>query len=210
VRGTQLAAALAAAGLIVVLWGGYGRGWRWTGFEHNATLWDWLHLLALPIALAAAPVWLRHRKAFGRRRTIVLGVALSAFAVLVVVGYAFDLRWTGFPGNELWDWLELLVLPLAIVLVPVWLELSRGVRPHHVAAAACLIAALAVAVVGGYAYSWHWTGFKGNTLFDWLNLFIAPLLLPLVVIPLVNAWMAAPEPDEPTVRPQSSGSKPSG
>jgi hypothetical protein len=191
VRGTQLAAALAAVALVVVLWGGYARDWRWTGFEHNATLWDWLHLLALPIALAVAPLWLRHRTELGRRRTALLGVAGAAFVVLVVVGYALDLGWTGFPGNELWDWLELLVLPLAIALAPVWLEISRGIRPHHLLAAACLLAALVVAIVGGYAYGWHWTGFKGNTLFDWLQLFIAPLLLPLALVPLASEWMVA-------------------
>ena len=108
----------------------------------------------------------------------------------MVAGYALDLEWTGFPGNELWDWLELLALPLAIALLPVWSDLAIEIRPHHAAAAACLIAGLAVAAVGGYVYHWHWTGFEGNTLFDWLKLLIVPLLLPVVLAPAVARWLA--------------------
>lgn len=194
---------LAAVALAVVLWGGYDRGWRWTGFAHNATLWDWLHLLALPLAFTVAPLWLRHRARLDRARTALLGLTALGFCVLVVVGYAFDLGWTGFPGNRLWDWLELLVLPLAIALVPVWAEISKGFRRRHAAALGCVFAALLVTVVGGYSWGWGWTGFQGNTLFDWLQLFVAPLLLPLVVIPLVHAWMEvepedAPEPGDVT------------
>lgn len=36
----------------VVLWGGYSREWPWTGINgHTATLWDWLHLLLVPLLL---------------------------------------------------------------------------------------------------------------------------------------------------------------
>jgi hypothetical protein len=192
-RGAQLGGAVALAALGLVLWGGYGRDWRWTGFAHNATLWDWLHLIALPVALAAAPIWLKHRTRVGFGARLLLTLFALGFGVLVVLGYALDLTWTGFPDNLLWDWLELLVLPLAIVLIPVWLELSAGLRPHHWIVACCTAAALVVAIVGGYGYGWRWTGFKGNTLFDWLQLFVAPLLLPLVIVPLVPSWLAVEE-----------------
>lgn len=205
----------AGAGLAVaalVLWGGYARGWHWTGFARHATLWDWLHLLLLPLAVTAAPLWVRHRTRLGRRRVAVVVGVLVAFAVLVVAGYALDLRWTGFPGNRLWDWLELLVLPLAVATLPVLREVYEGLRPRHVAGLSVAAAALAVAVVGGYAYDWRWTGFQGNTLFDWLQLLLVPLLLPLVLVPLTAAWMTAgvtagpdtkpaPEPAAPRVSP---------
>jgi hypothetical protein len=188
-------AVLAAAALAVVLWGGYGRGWRWTGFEHRAMLWDWLHVLVLPLAVTVTPLWLRHRDRLGRKRHLLLGTFVAAFGIVVVLGYALDLHWTGFPGNTLWDWLELLVLPLAVGLLPVWLEVSNSVRTVHVVAGAVALALVAVAVVGGYGYSWKWTGFAGNTLFDWLQLFVAPLVLPIVLIPAVGAWMAVAESD---------------
>lgn len=185
-----LAAALALTGFAVVLWGGYGGGWRWTGFAHRAALWDWLHVFMLPLALAVAPLWLRHRRRLGRLRHLLLGLGVAGFAVLVVLGYVLDLSWTGFPGNTLWDWLELLVLPLAVALIPVWTELADGVRPGHLLLAAAGLAFLTVALVGGYAESWRWTGFRGNTLFDWLQLFFAPLLLPIVIVPFLVAWMS--------------------
>jgi hypothetical protein len=191
----RLAALLAAAAFCVVLWGGYDRGWGWTGFAHRAELWDWLHVLLLPLAVVVAPLWVRHRGRLGRVRHVVLGLACAAFAVLVVLGYALDLSWTGFPGNTLWDWLELLVLPLAVGLLPVWLQLSVGVRRRHVAAAACSAAFLGVCMVGGYFYAWGWTGFRGNTLFDWLQLFVAPILLPLVLVPLAATWMTPEQAD---------------
>jgi hypothetical protein len=198
--GIQLAAALAVAALAVVLWGGYGRHWRWTGFEHNATLWDWLELLALPLALAVAPLWLRHRARLRGAHKVAFGGAIVAFAVLVVLGYTLDLSWTGFGDNKLWDWLELLALPLAVALLPVWLEASSGFRRRHGVGATIALLALAVTVVGGYWGGWSWTGFEGNTLFDWLHLFVAPLLLPLVLVPLASAWVAATLTDDRAAR----------
>lgn len=189
---SRLARTIAAAMLVafgVVLWGGYARDWTWTGFPGRADLWDWLHVLALPLALALVPLWLRHRGRPARRGWLVLAVVAAAFVVLVVLGYVYDLAWTGFPGNTLWDWLELLVLPLTIALVPVWLELAEGVRLRHAVVLACIVLALAVAVVGGYVGRWDWTGFRGNTLYDWIDLFVAPLLLPLVLVPLAAALM---------------------
>ena len=180
---------LAATAFVVVLWGGYDRDWRWTGFAHRAMLWDWLHVLLLPLAITVAPLWVRHRSRLGPLRHVAVGLTSAAFVALVVLGYSLDLSWTGFPGNTLWDWLELLVLPIAVGLLPVWFELARGLQPRHLVAVAGAAAFLGVCAVGGYEYGWRWTGFRGNTLFDWLQLFLAPILLPLVLVPLATAWM---------------------
>jgi hypothetical protein len=191
---TRLAVVGLACAFVVVLWGGYDRDWRWTGFQPDARLWDWLHVFALPLALVAGPLWLRHRDRLDRRHRLALSVPVACFALLVAAGYVFDLGWTGFPGNELWDWLELLLLPLAIGLIPVWVELAGGLERRHVAFIAASSAFLLVAIVGGYDGHWHWTGFRGNTLFDWIQLFIAPLVLPFVLVPLVEATMTPAAP----------------
>jgi hypothetical protein len=184
---------LAGVGLVavvVLIWGGYASRWRWTGLHRHATLWDWLELLMLPVAIGVAPLWARHGRRLDQATRAGLVLTVVAFATLVVVGYSFDLRWTGFPGNRLWDWLELLVLPLVVATLPVWAELSPPpARARLVAGTAIVI--FCSLVVAGYALHWAWTGFQGNTLYDWLHLLVAPLLLPLVVVPAAGGWLAA-------------------
>jgi hypothetical protein len=182
--------------LTVAFWGGYDRKWRWTGFERNATLWDWLHMSLLPLALAAVPLWLRYRRRLRLVHHATLVTTATAFGLLVVLGYSLDWSWTGFPGNRLWDWLELLVLPLAIALVPVWADAPGRMRPRHLVALGAAVAGLTTAAIGGYRYGWRWTGFEGNTLFDWIQLLIAPLVLPLVFVPMTTSWLTV-DPDAP-------------
>jgi hypothetical protein len=57
-----------------------------------------------------------------------------------------------------------------------------------------LVCAFLVVLWGGYDRDWHWTGFRGNTLFDWIRLFIAPLVVPFVLVPVVEATMTPPAP----------------
>jgi hypothetical protein len=45
--------------------------------------------------------------------------------VLVTAGYSLDWRWTGFPGNTLWDWLHLLLVPFVLPIVLAWLSATR-------------------------------------------------------------------------------------
>jgi uncharacterized membrane protein len=209
-RGRQIRVVAIAAGcaFVVVLWGGYDRNWGWTGFQPDAKLWDWLHVFVLPLAVVAAPLWLRYRDQLDRHRRLLLAIPVVCFTLLVAAGYAFDLGWTGFPGNELWDWLELLLLPLAIGLMPVWVDLAGGLRRRHVAFATATAAFLLVAVIGGYHDHWHWTGFRGNTLFDWIELFIAPLMLPFVLVPVVEATLTPVEPvPETDSSPSVSGAE---
>jgi hypothetical protein len=48
------------------------------------------------------------------------GILLAA--VFVFVGYYFNLKWTGFPEKELFDWMEILVIPVAIGIGTVFLN----------------------------------------------------------------------------------------
>ncbi len=189
-RGTVLrrSAALAAVtALAIVLWGGYGRHWSWTGINgHSATLWDWLHLLLLPIAVGILPLWLSRRTRLPRRHKV-LGVSLlAAFAMLVLAGYAIPWAWTGFGGNRLWDWLELLVLPVAVAISPLTVELRESWTHRHSIATLVALGAFVVVVIGGYVGGWRWTGFRGNTAWNWLQLWLLPLLIPTVVVPALR------------------------
>lgn len=49
---------IVAVAVLVVFVGGYGTGWQWTGFQQNNQLWDWLHLLLLPVVLGTLPIWI--------------------------------------------------------------------------------------------------------------------------------------------------------
>ena len=196
-RGRPAAAVLAVGALAVLLWGGYGAGWSWTGFGDNDSLWDWLHLLLLPVAVAALPLWLTRPGALHPRRRRAAELGAAGFALLVVLGYLVPMAWTGFPGNRLWDWLELVLLPAALVVAPLWPQLRPRLRRHHRILLALAGAGLAVLIVLGYVVPLRWTGFTGNTLWDWLELVLAPLAIPLVLVPAALAWMAVEEGEAP-------------
>jgi hypothetical protein len=213
-----LAAALGA--FVVVLWGGYGNHWAWTGINgRTATLWDWLHLLLLPVAVGVLPIWLSRRARLTARYKSVGLTTATVFSVLVVIGYAVPWAWTGFGGNKLWDWLELLALPLAVALAPLFAELrATWTRRQSLVALVCL-ATFAAIVVGGYLGGWRWTGFRGNTLWDWLHLLLLPLLLPTIVVPtlmpmatagLIVADQGEPAPPDPGTDGQTADDPSSG
>lgn len=52
--GRQLLA-LSIAGFVAVTVLSYVLKWSWTGFSGNGTVWDWLSLFLLPIAVALVP-----------------------------------------------------------------------------------------------------------------------------------------------------------
>lgn len=180
--------ALPAAALVVVAVGGFGFGWSWTGFKSNQDLWDMLHLLVLPLALSLLPIWSSTR---GLRpvHLAVLAVLTAAFVVTVVGGYALDWQWTGYAGNTLWDWLELLILPVTVALLPLWLATHERLKVEWLVGGLAFLSIVAVLAICGYALDWTWTGFPGNTLWDWLELCLVPFVVPAVV-----TWLSARRP----------------
>jgi heme/copper-type cytochrome/quinol oxidase subunit 4 len=177
--------------LVVLLIGGYAGDWAWTGFGDNDTLWDWLHLLLLPVAIATIPVWLRDREHLDLRIRRLIVATFAAFVVLVALGYLVPLDWTGFEGNTLWDWLGLTLLPFALATVRLWPDLQPRVLRRHMVAALAVAWILVALILFGYLRPWEWTGFTGNTLWDWINLVLAPLLLPLVLMPFAMGYIRA-------------------
>jgi hypothetical protein len=173
--------------LAVVIYGGYGRHLSWIGINgRTATLWDWLHLLLLPLAAVVLPLWLRHRPRLGATEVASALAVGAVFLILVVAGYTIPWEWTGFVGNTLWDWLNLAALPLAVALIPVLMELRSEWGRRHALALGTGAAVFAGLVLAGYLAKWRWTGFTGNTVWDWLHLLLLPLLVPAVIVPALR------------------------
>jgi hypothetical protein len=64
-----------------------------------------------------------------------------------------------------------------------WPKTGRRFRSLYGAAAGALVAAWIVTVIGGYAGDWGWTGYSGNTLWEWVQLFLAPIAITTFVVP---------------------------
>jgi uncharacterized membrane protein YozB (DUF420 family) len=192
---------VAVIALAITLWGGYGPDdWTWTGYE-GAQLWDWLHVLLLPIAFGLV-AHLASEKELGAWRPVIGLAALGLFVALVVAGYTIPWDWTGFVGNTVWDWLELVLLPLTLAILAAYhFDARAEVRPHHMFLIGAFVVTIAVLAIGGYTQGWDWTGFEGNTLFDWLQLIFLPVVIPLIVIPLVLALRESQEGEEASAKP---------
>ncbi len=171
----------------VLVWGSYTQHWSWAGINgHTARLWDWLHLLLLPFVLSFLPIWLSRTTRVSARRKRLGLTACGVFAVVVVLGYTIPWVWTGFRGNTLWDWFGLIALPVAVALAPVVDELRRNWNRRYTLIALAGGCAFAAVVLGGYLADWTWTGFRHNTIWDWLRLLLLPLLIPTVVVPALK------------------------
>jgi hypothetical protein len=186
-RATPAIGAVAVVVVTLVVVGGYGAHWRWIGVNgKTATLWDWLHLVLLPIAALVISLWLRHRPPLTGTRAAAVGLLAGAFVLLVVAGYLVPWAWTGFVGNTLWDWLNLAALPVAVALIPVLVELRSDWGRRHAVMLAVGVAVFVALALAGYLAHWRWTGFTGNTAWDWLHLLLLPLLVPAVIVPLLR------------------------
>jgi hypothetical protein len=106
------------------------------------------------------------------------GVAVVLVLGYLWAGYAEGWAWTGLSRRvTLWDWLEGLALPVTVGLVPLLLRHRQHLGPRHHAAGATVLAVFAALVLPGYLVPWAWTGFTGNTLWDWLSLALLPLVI---------------------------------
>jgi hypothetical protein len=66
----------------------------------------------------------------------VVGIVLVVVIALIIVGYRFD--WTGFNGNHksgktLWDWMQLLVIPIALAIAGLSYNLVRDRTDRRIA-----------------------------------------------------------------------------
>jgi hypothetical protein len=61
--------------------------------------------------------------------------------------------WTGFAGKQLWDWLHLMLFPVAVVRLPEWVRNGEPFEPRHVVIATIVLGGFAVLLVGGYRWA---------------------------------------------------------
>lgn len=123
---------------------------------------------------ATAGTGLQLRSA-GRWIVVIVAVAV---ACLMVGGYGMGWRWTGLSrAVTLWDWLQALLLPIALGLTPVLLFHRDRLRPLHAGLIAAAVALFAGLVLAGYLVPLPWTGFAGHTLWDWFELALLPLVV---------------------------------
>ncbi len=185
---------LVVAGLVALV-GGYAGPWKWTGFEANGQVWDWLNLLLLPVVLGTIPLWIQDREYIGTGRRIIYGAFIVAFTGFVIAGYLVPISWTGFSDQKLWNWIDLLVLPAALAITAALT--GRGIRyqgrllrPYERAVVIAVVAGWIITVIGGYALQWTWTGYPGNTLWDWLQMLLVPLVFPTILLPFLLGWIS--------------------
>jgi len=185
---------LVAAGLVALV-GGYAGPWKWTGFEANGQVWDWLQLLLLPVVLGTIPLWIQDREYIGKGRRITYGAFIVAFTGFVIAGYLVPISWTGFSDQKLWNWIELLVLPAALAITAALTgrgirHQGRLLRPYERGMVIALVAGWIITVIGGYAVRWTWTGYADNTLWEWLQMLLEPLVFPTILLPFLLKWIS--------------------
>jgi hypothetical protein len=132
---------------------------------------------------------------------VVVGLVLACFVVYVWGGYVEHWSWTGLSrGVVLWDWLEALALPVSVALVPVFVVNRERLHRRHKRLGLALLIGFVVLVLAGYLVPWTWTGFVGNTAWDWIQLLMLPVLVPILVLPLVvegtESWMERQHPEK--------------
>jgi hypothetical protein len=119
----------------------------------------------------------------------VVAAAAVVVVALVVGGYGLGWEWTGLSrAVTLWDWMEALLLPVTLGIAPVLLLQRRRLRRRHRVGLVAALVAFTLLVALGYLVPLDWTGFRGNTLWDWFQLTLLPL-----VVTATPVWVRADE-----------------
>ncbi len=114
---------------------------------------------------------------------LMIGMIALLFVVTIIGGYAFNWTWTGYSSNDtLWDWLNLVLLPVTIAFLPVWVATRETHRSHWRIGLVLFVAAFVVTLIGGYELGWNWTGYESNKLWDWIKLLFVPAVIPILAL----------------------------
>src|SRR6516162_1429999 len=87
-----------------------------------------------------------------------LTVSGLALAIALIGTYTLNWTWTGFKGNTLWDWLKLLVIPVALGIASIWLTQHHKWKASWTLSLWSLAVLLVLLEIATYAFNWTWTG----------------------------------------------------
>ncbi|MEO8969992.1 MAG: hypothetical protein ABI406_00135 [Ktedonobacteraceae bacterium] len=122
----------------------------------------------------------------------VLVAAVVVMVILEIGTYVFNWTWTGFKSNDtVWDYLQLLLLPITLAIVPIWFMAEEAQQRIWLAQLKWVllisVTLLVVLFIGTYAFNWTWTGFRDHgRLWDWLSLLLVP-----VIVAVLPIWYSA-------------------
>ena len=144
------------------------------------------------------------RALMGNKKVRKYGTSVVAVAALVALwgGYVQKWSWTGFQTNDqLWKWLQLLLLPVALGTIPLWIQDRDYIsRPRRVAYGVVIVAWTGL-VIAGYLIPLKWTGFPHKTLWAWFVL----ILLPVAVTTTMALASRVRSPKARSLRPYQKG-----
>src|SRR5438045_1609856 len=64
-------------------------------------------------------------------REVAIIIVLLAVGIVISLGYWLKWNWTGFPTKTLWDWLQLLFVPIILAIGGFWLNQLQKSREER-------------------------------------------------------------------------------
>jgi Pentapeptide repeats (8 copies) len=77
--------------------------------------------------------WQKARKPLGVFGIIVLCILIVVLLVLIVMVYVFNVNVPGLRGKTLWDWLQLLIIPLGLAIIALVFQLANSRTEQQIA-----------------------------------------------------------------------------
>lgn len=56
---------------------------------------------------------------------LVLGLCVATVVITLLIRIGYDQPWTGFSGKMLWDWMELLIVPIFLLAGAIYFDLRQ-------------------------------------------------------------------------------------
>ena len=186
---SRAAIASAVLATAVLLWGGYTGHWSWTGLSDNDTLSGLAEATGpaavvggvAAVAAVAPPDECHPARDVGRGSGGVRRV--RATRATRCTG-----RGPGLPVTACGTGWSYCVPPVVIATVKFWTA-ERTMETRHWMGVAAVIAGFVIFAASAYLLPINWSGFVGNTLWDWVKLLFIPILMPLVLVPAVAEWI---------------------
>src|SRR5260221_990524 len=67
------------------------------------------------------------------RKPLVVAISIASFAgILALIAFGYRLSWTGFLKKNLWDWLQLLIIPVVLAIAGFWLSQIQKRREERI------------------------------------------------------------------------------